>query len=132
MIEESIYVTFDKSNPLFVEVEVIDYAGILKKKYLEYNNQNKYQDKVQEEDQSITEETQVEEVNMEHQDLPKEGKSAKDNPIQMSLKIFLRELQLNTPVSRYVIIWFLFPKLRQRKFIRSSSTNIGLLLRKKS
>lgn len=51
------------------EVEVVDCARVLEKTYIEDNDQNK--DQGQEEHQIKIEDTQAEEENVEHQDLPK-------------------------------------------------------------
>lgn len=45
-----------------------------------------------------------------------------------SLKISLRGAKLDIPLIRYVILWFLFPKLSQMTSMKFSLTNIGLLL----
>lgn len=71
-LEEFIHVTFDESNPLSVEVDVVERASILKKTSLEDDDQDKYQYQCQEEDQILNEETRAEESNLENQNLPKE------------------------------------------------------------
>lgn len=51
--KESIYITFDESNPKLVEVEVIDYACIMWKSSLEHDeelNQEKNENQVIEEE----------------------------------------------------------------------------------
>lgn len=73
-IKESINVTFNESNPLSVEVKVVDYASILKKTSLEDKDQDKNQN--QEEDQG-----QTEEENIDIQNLHKEWRTVKDHPI---------------------------------------------------
>lgn len=100
--------------------------GILKKSSLEDNDQNKDQDQSQKKDQSQTEDTYAKEENIEHQDLPKNGGLLNTIQFRMSLEIFLRALQLGTALTTYVTIWLLFPKLRQRNFMRPSSMNTSL------
>lgn len=68
MIEESIHVTFDKSNLLSIEVDVIDCVSILEKASLEDDGQDKNQ--VQEADQHLNKDAQVKEANLENKSIP--------------------------------------------------------------
>lgn len=63
-IEESLHVTFDESNPSSIEVDVVDYEGILEKTSIEDDDQEKDQGQGQENDQSLNGETQDEEANL--------------------------------------------------------------------
>lgn len=80
-IKEFVLITFDESNPLSVEVEVVDYEGILEKTFPKDDNQNKNQDQGQEKNQSLNEETQDEEESLENKYLPKEWRISKDHLI---------------------------------------------------
>lgn len=71
-MKELINVSFDEFNPLFVEVDVIDYACILERTSLEGDDHSKDKDQIQEEGKILNEETQVKEVNLDNQSLPKE------------------------------------------------------------
>lgn len=90
---------------------MFDCANILKNILLEDKDQDQSKDKYQ----NQTKNNQNEESKNVHQDLPKKWRIIKDHPIQNIIWIFLRKSQFDTPLTKYVTLWLLFPKsLRQK------------------
>lgn len=114
-----------------VEVEVVDYEGILEKTFPKDDNQNKNQDQGQEKNQSLNEETQDEEESLENKYLPKEWRISKDHLIHNLFGYISKGVTTRHSLSKVYNHMVFFSKLSQIKLIRPSSTNISILLCKK-